>query len=487
MKRFIYILAAAATIALGGCTKEVVSDLTGGSDERANALVGEWRGELIAAEHGWLANVTTSDGIYRFWMDFQEKDVVTMYTDNLRYPDNNGVPQNSSYRLQAFRAPTIVFDTYSYLSQLNDPDNSISGGEENLGLVTDFEFEIVDYVDGKFTLRGRMNAVPASLTRATEQEYRAVREGRLMDQLGTIPAYSAGKTLEFTVGDKTVAVILRQRNLTAVTTGGGDVGVQRTFTYVSMANGDILFDSPLEVDGVKFSGLKWDEANSSYELLLSDTGEFRLAAVDRPSFPMHEVYGMGKAFKRLRFFYDEQLSLLRGLGTSNPVYSGMYTQPGLVESFVGLPAHTGLNTIANVFVAGSHTEYVDVYFDHDGENEGFKLVLSVSMIIGGSRTLADYSYKVTFDQTDPSRFTVDTTPTYGSLAAILYEESKELHIFIENLFDYYVRPTQAIVDAFAGRTFKMDWSAVRYGSEIMGELRSVDGGTEAIYIGGITE
>ena len=465
-------------MAMAGCTKETVSDLSGGSDERVAETIREWKKELTTAGHGWFANVMTSQGIYRFWMDFDDNDEVVMYTDNLMYPEKNMVAQSSTYRIEAYRAPTLVFDTYSYLSELNDPDNSISGGEQNQGLVTDFEFEIVDYQDGKFTLKGRINKVPASLTKATQTEYDQVVAGRMMDQLNAIPEYTSGKLLEFTVDGKTVMVILRQRNMTSVVVSGDDAVVERTYTYVSMENGDLVFDTPLVVGGVSFTGLVWDDEESSYELLKSSSGQYRLEEGEAPLVALDKLYGMGKPFTRLRYFNDpEMYGALATLGTSNPLYSGVGEGGALATIFGG----SGLGLIESLFLEGKFN-YTDIYFDYADEGEGYKIVLEVNLSIGGRRYAFAYSYTVAFDETDPSIFTVGSTPDYDRNGALIYEDGQ-----ISALLGGWITPAKTFVNAFAGKTCKMEWSSLKYKSEILGELRTTGGGTESVYVGGITE
>ena len=478
MKRFLYILAGVAMMATAGCTREFTSDLSGGSDERVDGIIREWKNELTSSEYGWFANVMTSQGIYRFWMKFDERDNVTMYTDNLMYPEKKTIAEESSYRIEAYRAPTLIFDSYSYLSILNDPDNSISGGEDNQGLETDFEFEIIDYYDGEFILKGRMNKVPASLTKATQKEYDEVAEGKMMDQLNAIPVYTAGKLLQFEVGAKTVMVILRQRNVTSVVVSGSDARVERIYTYVSMYNNDIVFDTPLVVDNVSFYGLAWDEENSSYELLKSSSGEFRLTEGTIPLVALDKIYGMGKPFSKLRYFNDTELySSLGTLGTSNPVYSGV-GEGGITATLFG---GSGLGLIESVLTGGKFN-YTDVYFDYADEGDGYKMVLDVNLMAGGRRYAFSYSYTVTFDESDPSLFTVGSTPVYDMNGALLYEEGH-----IAAMLFGWITPARTFVDAFAGKTFKMDWSSLKYKSEILGELRSVGGGTATVYVGGITE
>lgn len=102
-----------------------------------------------------------------------------MYSD---FANNSAkVSKESSYRLKALQTPALIFDTYSYLHVLADPDNSVNGGEIGQGLKSDFEFAIYgDSVTAeKITLVGRVNQSTMVLTEATPTEAAAYVAGKL--------------------------------------------------------------------------------------------------------------------------------------------------------------------------------------------------------------------------------------------------------------------------------------------------------------------
>ena len=323
MKKLIYIIIAALTIGLAGCDNDFYSGIDGSADDKVTKLMDEWQKDLMASEYGWFADIMTEKGIYRFWMDFQEKDVVTMYTDNLMYKEYNGVPQNSTYRFQQYQSPTLVFDTYSYLSIINDPNNGISGGDSNKGLWTDFEFRIISYEDGVFWMLGRINNVPASLTKATQAEFEQVQNGRLMNQLEAVSAFAAGKTMEYKVDGTIVSVIMKERSFTTVHMEGSNAEIDKSYTYLRMDNGDMIFVTPFTINGKTFTKVQWNEADQSYEKLVDEGGAFYpLEFVDKPSYDINQIFGLDKPFKRLRFYYDSDFIAQLG-GSSNPVHGAM--------------------------------------------------------------------------------------------------------------------------------------------------------------------
>lgn len=490
MKKILYFLAGVAILfAPTACEKDVVSGLSDGSDVRVAKMIADWRSELTGAENGWMLNLSTSKGVYRFWMDFTPADSVLTYTDNLAYPDLKTTPEWSTWRIEAYRAPTLIFEEYSYIHIVNDPDNSVSGGIDNEGLQTDFEFEIVEYVDDQFILKGRMNKVPATLIRASSTEFSDVKAGRMMDQLNAISTYAAGRKLQFDVGaDKVVSVILKERSTTMITvnTGsGGDVEVNQVDTYVEMGTGDIVFTTPVVVGDVSFSGLKWNEEDQSYDLFESSVGTYELAEVEEFAFPIHKVFGLEKPFARLRYYDDAALyNSLSALGSANPILSGISTNYFLV--MLGL-ANAGLNLLE--WGIGGDFLYSDVYFEYGDEPGRYKLVLQIDALLEATTGAMmvftmQYKYDVTFSETDPSLFTVGQTFTTNPIGEQVYGPG-------------LLNCSKVYVDAFAGKTFQMDWSTVKFGAEFMGELRHVvvdpDSGeitapaTPTIFLGGLTQ
>lgn len=477
MKRFIYIIIASLAVSLTGCQKDIISDIEGSADDRINKVITEWETTMLDSEYGWFANIMTEKGIYRFWVKFLENHEVEMYTDNLMYPELNGVGKTSTYRLEQYQRPTLIFDTYNYIHIINDPNNSISGGNRNQGLVTDFEFEIVGYASDVFYMEGRINNVSAALQKCSEAEYNAVKAGRLMDQLNEVTKYAAGKTLQFKIGDTDISVILKERSFTTIYKVDDEFEVQKNTIYASMANGDLIFPGFPTINGVTFALVKWDEENKTYNNVVGTNGElYPLEAVAEPSFSLADVFGLEKVFGKLRYYYDADFLALLGSSSSNPIYKGMKGDSLTTAMFLG---GSGLNLMNELFTSGGGiVRYVDFYFDYNDDG-GLKMVISVGFELEGSVIPLDYYYNVTLDPDDASKFTVDTKLTYSQYGEMFYEQQD----FLQGLLGY-MRPCRYLVDAFAGKTFTIQWSDKKYKTELVGELYSEDG---TYFLGAIGE
>jgi hypothetical protein len=78
------------------------------------------------------------------------------------------VIRESSYRLKALQQPSLIFDTYSYIHMLSDPDGAVSGGAYGQGLKSDFEFAIDTVTADSIRLTGRFNGSKLSLRKAAQ-------------------------------------------------------------------------------------------------------------------------------------------------------------------------------------------------------------------------------------------------------------------------------------------------------------------------------
>ena len=79
-------------------------------------------------------------------------------------------PKESSYRLKALQQPSLIFDTYSYIHILTDPDASVNGGNYGSGLRSDFEFRVDTVTADSISLTGRYNGSKLSLRKAAQAD-----------------------------------------------------------------------------------------------------------------------------------------------------------------------------------------------------------------------------------------------------------------------------------------------------------------------------
>jgi len=167
MKRiFLYLFVAMAV--LSSCQKEDKSVFDQTPDERINAALAKYQADILSSPNGWKALYHTGTGQdFNFYFTFNDKNRVVMYSD---FDTSTTSARESSYRIKALQQPCLIFDTYSYLHMLADPNPYVNGGEAGDGLKADFEFAIDTVKGDTIKLTGRQNGTSLSIVKATKAE-----------------------------------------------------------------------------------------------------------------------------------------------------------------------------------------------------------------------------------------------------------------------------------------------------------------------------
>lgn len=138
-------------------------------DERINETLANYQKVISGSPYGWNGNLVTAEGgNYRFYFSFNDSNRVQMYCDI--DSTTATVLKESSYRLKALQQPSLIFDTYSYIHILADPDGSVNGGTYGQGLKSDFEFRIDTVTADSINLTGRFNGSKLSLRKAAQSD-----------------------------------------------------------------------------------------------------------------------------------------------------------------------------------------------------------------------------------------------------------------------------------------------------------------------------
>jgi hypothetical protein len=170
-------------------------------DERLNAAISSYQSKLTSAEYGWKALITVNGGnggVYSFYFKFNDQNRVMMLSD---FDSASAVTkQESSFRIKAEQQPTLIFDTYSYVHILADPNENtidvqavVNPGPVGAGLLSDFEFffDSAKVQSDSMVLIGKVNHSVLKLTKATKTEADGFNTG----QLGA--AFSLNKILTY--------------------------------------------------------------------------------------------------------------------------------------------------------------------------------------------------------------------------------------------------------------------------------------------------
>lgn len=168
MKRTLLYLFVILT-AFSACRKDDDPIFDESPDERINKTLAAYQTALAGSTYGWNAALTTANGVvYHFHFSFNDANRVQMFADI----DSTtvGVRKESSFRLKALQQPALLFDTYSYIHILADPDGGVNGGEYGEGLKSDFEFSLDTLTADSIKLTGRFNGSKMVLKKATQQD-----------------------------------------------------------------------------------------------------------------------------------------------------------------------------------------------------------------------------------------------------------------------------------------------------------------------------
>ncbi|MFY0254423.1 DUF4302 domain-containing protein [Chitinophaga sp. 30R24] len=238
-------------------------------DERINDTLSHYQQVLTGAPYGWRALVYPAGAprsVYSFYFSFSGANRVQMFSDFDAASTNN--MRESSWRLKALQQPSLLFDTYSYLHVLCDPDASHNGGVYGMGLGSDFEFAINGAQGDTVWLTGRFNQSKAILVKATQHDKDAYFQhqiNRAIDSIGTILTYFHRLTSGKNQYDISINQYLHQVTFTWIS--GGQVK-QVTTGYTYTPDGITLLpafrDSTVTITG--FDQVKWDNGAISFTI-----------------------------------------------------------------------------------------------------------------------------------------------------------------------------------------------------------------------------
>jgi hypothetical protein len=253
------------TAGLSSCSKEDDPVFDRSPDDRINETLQRYSEALAGAEHGWKGLVFPNgvkNGVFGFYFRFDNNNRVQMYSDfdSLSF----GVMKESSYRLKALQQPCLLFDTYSYLHVLCDPDAGWNGGSYGVGLESDFEFSIEKAQGDTIELKGRLHSSKALLIKATKQEADDYTGGKRNWAFRNISKYTTYfKRLK--LGDQPYDVGVNQHAHTITFSWVDGEGTLRKITTGYYYTPDGIAFSPAfrngeqTVDG--FTDISWDEAS----------------------------------------------------------------------------------------------------------------------------------------------------------------------------------------------------------------------------------
>lgn len=284
MKKYLPILF--ILLVLNACKRDFDETVFGEStDTRLTKTLESLEAQLVNATGGWNAFLTTGSGINTgFYFRFNANNRVVMVNSDVT---NGTIPKESSYRLKALQQPVLMFDTYSYLHIFADPNGSVNGGDNGIGLQSDFEFAYDPSTANpdSIVLQGRMHNSRLVLRPATREDADAVNNNRFS---GLVFDSLSKKYLNyfkrFDIGNTTYELVVNRRtkHVKIAWMESGSYK-EKTTAYMYTPSG-IAFASPFMANGQQFAGfgnMVWDNATTTVSFNINGQA-VRPVGVDHP-------------------------------------------------------------------------------------------------------------------------------------------------------------------------------------------------------------
>lgn len=249
MKRLIYIIAALFVLGFAAC-KKVEDAPENTTDERLNETMSQYQTQLTEAKYGWRGYLlAASEVTATFLFSFNDKNRVVMSASFM------ADDEESSYRLKALQRPTLIFDTYSTLHLLSDPDPFKAGGRTGAGYYADFEFAFVKSSPDTITLEGTFNGSTLILVRSqsADENTNAFNDEEVMtDLFSSLRTYFKRSTINDVEYEVNLNPSLNLFGLSYLE--NGELKKLQTSYYVT--GKDLNFFKPIQLGNLSITGVK---------------------------------------------------------------------------------------------------------------------------------------------------------------------------------------------------------------------------------------
>jgi len=272
MKKYLLYILLAASVGVSSCDKGLDDNVFDESpDARLNKTLTELQNQLVDAPYGWTATLYTADSVpYTFYFKFDQNNRVTMYSDINATTAFTG--KESSYRLKSLQQPSLIFDTYSYIHLLADPDPTANNGTPGEGLHSDFEYfyDPTTAQADTIKLTGRFYGSHLTLVRAPQAIAADIQANGLRGVLFSNISRYLNYFKRITIDGKEYEISVDAQNKTLTLAWLNDNDEYEYFTtsyhFSAGQNGSVIFDEPFVNGNISvnsFDDMQWDEGSST--------------------------------------------------------------------------------------------------------------------------------------------------------------------------------------------------------------------------------
>ena len=260
MKKYIYqgyLLLLLLITGLSACKKSDSDKFDKTPGQRSTEALNKYQTQLTSAPNGWKAILYPSaGGVYLFSIKFAANDRTTMLSDI--DSTKSTTPLESGYIIKQLQAPSLVFDTYSYIHLLSDPDPNVQSGQAGVGYSSDFEFSFDKVGSDTITLIGNRNGSKLTLIKAaTAAEYTSFTTATtsVFTSLNVVRTYFKRVTIGTTVCEVNIDKTNKILNLSYLDNGTNLKTVSSGF-YVDGSTNVMVLINPVTIGATTITTIK---------------------------------------------------------------------------------------------------------------------------------------------------------------------------------------------------------------------------------------
>ncbi len=428
----VYILIAAVCL-FTACKKQGVESVFDKlPEERMAERNQELRTKLTENKDGWKAFLRTSanGGGYGFYVKFNPDETLTMYSD---WDDNSAVTgKNSTYSIRFVMNTSLIFDTYNYITIMQDPQRGVNGGTQPNGLQSDIEFEYLSSSADTVILRGKKYKNHLYLMKASASESSSYSGGNFLTTINQFKHYfltHSNNYASLNYGGASIKMgIVFDYNLKTVEVQGklaeGKFGSDKQGFGFSIDGG--FFINPLEFADHKFVAIKIKNVN--LVVLIDDKGkEYPIVQNPTPLTELREVFGSTNN-KTYNSIYLVDGSRPAGVTSAfNSVYDGVvarFKATSRTVDTVEIRLSNSTTALVRIWYWSGTTHFLaDASFNYTLDNQGsltFSNYISGASNANWTTRIAQIGNFVNWLQSGPFKIdwvssTVPGAPNYGGL------------------------------------------------------------------------
>lgn len=282
-----------------GCHKEsYVAKFDELPQERMADQIKLVQDKLTGAENGWIGTLTTNlGGGYGFYMQFDKEENISMVADLT--DESSSEVKTSKYRIRQDMGAALTFDTYTYISILNNPEEGAFGGVQRDGFKSDIDFIYDHSSEDSIVFIGKRYRQVFSLVKASAAQKEKYTNGGYLSSIKKMKDFFTANSNLYFDYENNLKVSVEANSSNSL-----NAGKRITFTAIypndSIASSTEKFaytldelkilNNGLMFGGMRFLNIVWKDATTL--ALYDSTGkEYLLKNSPTPLLPLYKLWG----------------------------------------------------------------------------------------------------------------------------------------------------------------------------------------------------